>query len=71
MQYSAEMVIRMLLDPDMAKICSECPTNITHSSAFVIDLDKLEHPGDVKKDNIEKWVHSGSHSRHGLLKTVK
>ena len=61
-QYSAEMVIRMLLDPDMAKICSERPTNITHSSAFVIDLDKLEHPDDAKKDNFGKWVHSGSHS---------
>ena len=61
-QYSAEVVISMLLDPDDAKICSERPTDITHCSTFVIDLDKLEHPDDAKKDNFGKWVHSGSHT---------
>ena len=61
-QYSAEMVIHMLLDPNKAKICSERPTNITHSSTFVIDLEKLEHLDDAKKDNFGKWVHSGSHT---------
>ncbi len=27
-QYSAEMVLQMLLDPDETRICSERPTNI-------------------------------------------
>ena len=27
----------------------------------MVDLSKLDHPDDVKKDNFGKWEHSGSH----------
>ena len=62
-QYSAEKIITMLLDPgDEALICTKCPTNICKSSTFKIDLDKLQHPDDAKKDNFEKWTDGGSHT---------
>ena len=35
--------------------------NVESSSTFVIDISKLSHPDDVKKDNFGKWKHSGSH----------
>ena len=28
----------------------------------MIDLDKLEHPDDARKDNFGRWIHSGSHT---------
>ena len=31
------------------------------NSSSVIDLDSLQDPGDVKKDNFGVWKHSGSH----------
>ena len=32
------------------------------SSTFVVDLNSLEHPDDIKKDEFRKWKYSGSHS---------
>ena len=57
------MVLKILLDPDLDsnRICTSRPTLITESSTFVIDVTKLEHPGDVKNDNFGIWCHSGSH----------
>lgn len=53
----------MLLDPgDASLICKQRPTDIKQSSTFVIDLDKLEHPDDAKRDNFGKWNQSGSHT---------
>ena len=34
---------------------------IDSSSSFVVDITKLKHPDDVRKDFFGKWVHSGSH----------
>ena len=61
-QYSVESILSMLLEPDESKVCSQRPTNITGSSTFILDLDKLAHPDDAKKDNFGKWSHSGSHT---------
>ena len=64
MKYSAEHIIKILLDPDInrAKVCKERPLSIEKSSTFVIDLDCLQDPEDVKKDNFGIWNHSGSHN---------
>lgn len=32
------------------------------SSTFVVDITKLLHPDDVKKDMYGKWLHKGSHT---------
>ena len=34
---------------------------MTASSTFIVDISKLSHPDDVKKDFFGKWNHSGSH----------
>ena len=53
----------MLLDPgDKTLICQERPVDIHSSATFRIDLDKLEHPDDAKRDNFGRWNHCGSHT---------
>jgi len=62
-KYSEEQLLKILLDPkvDPHRICTLWPVDITSSATFLIDITKLKHPDDVKKDNFGKWKHSGSH----------
>ena len=61
-KYSAERILRILLDPTISsKVCSKRPVSITSSATFVIDITKLADPEDVKNDNFGSWSHSGSH----------
>ena len=30
---------------------------------YVVDLDSLQNPDDVKNDNFGAWTHSGSHDQ--------
>ena len=62
-KYSAYGIMKLLLDPniDKSKIALKRPVGTTHNATFVVDLSKLDHPDDVKKDNFGKWEHSGSH----------
>lgn len=61
--YTGEQILKILLNPviNKDKICKECPRQILQSSTFVVDMDKLKHPDDVKKDEFGKWKFSGSH----------
>ena len=47
----------------MQRICKQRPLDIQKSGTFVVDLDSLQHPDDVKKDNFGTWTHSGSHDQ--------
>ena len=38
--------------------------SINQSATYVVDLDCLEHPDDIKKDDFGKWNYSGSHVLH-------
>ncbi len=62
-KYTAERIVKILLDPqiDPTKVCKQRPVMIEKSSTYVVDLDSLQDPGDVKKDNFGVWKHSGSH----------
>lgn len=62
--YTAEQILRILLDPNINhnRICQERPTTAIRSSTFVVDITKLRHPDDIKKDSFGKWNHSGSHT---------
>ena len=62
-KYPAETIIEILLDPSIKKttICHQQPTKITKSSTYVVDLNSLKDPEDVKKDSFGVWNHSGSH----------
>ena len=63
LQYSVDDLISMLLDPsDKSLICTKRPTDIRVSATYLIDLDKLKHPDDAKRDNFGKWNQSGSHT---------
>lgn len=63
MKYSAETILKILLSPsiDKNKVCSVWPIEVESSSTFVVDITKLKHPDDVRKDFFGKWIHSGSH----------
>ena len=62
-KYTAEQILRILLDPCISnsQICNVRPINITQSATYVVNLEMLEHPDDIKNDNFGKWQHSGSH----------
>ena len=62
-KYSAEDIVRILLNPeiDTRRVSKVRPLNIKCTSTYVIDLDALDHPDDVKRDNFGVWTHSGSH----------
>ena len=63
--YTGERILEILLDEniDMKKVCCEQPTQIAKSSTFVVNLNSLKQPDDVKKDEFGKWCYSGSHSQ--------
>ena len=62
--YTGEQILQILLDPklDKRKICHSKPCNVRRSSTFIVDLESLKHPDDIKKDDFGKWIYSGSHS---------
>ena len=62
--YSGERILKILLDPNIKKsrICTTQPSNVTKTSTYVVDLESLKHPDDIKKDDFGKWKYSGSHS---------
>lgn len=61
--YSAEAIMKILLDPKISseRVCRKCPSHVTCSSTFVIDVTSLSHSDDVKKDDFGRWNHKGSH----------
>lgn len=56
--------MQILLDSklDQQRIALKRPLEVQFSSTFVVDLSKLAHPDDIKKDMYGKWTYSGSHS---------
>ena len=54
--YSGEQILHILLTEniDPERICRKRPTQIT----FVVDLNSLKHPDDIKKDQFGKWCYS-------------
>ena len=63
-KYSAERIIRILLQPDVSKICSVRPTSVSKSSTYVVDVRNLENQDDIKKDDFGIWKYSGSHPKY-------
>lgn len=66
--YTGKEILRILCDKKISqdKICRECPRQITKSCTFVVDLDELKHPDDIK-DEFGKWQYAGSRGNiHGL-----
>ena len=59
----AQHILKILLNPkiDQSRIATMRPNQVSHSSTFVVDITKLAHPDDIKKDMYGKWKYSGSH----------
>lgn len=60
-KYSAEQVIKILLDPQKEKICMTKPSCVSNSSTYVVDIRNLQNIEDIKKDQFGIWNYSGSH----------
>ena len=60
-KYSAEEIIKILLDPPKDKICYVKPTLVTKSAAYIVDTSSLHNLEDIKKDSYGIWKYSGSH----------
>ena len=71
--YSAEGIVKILLNPNIPAehVCQKCPSLVTRSSTFVIDVTSLAHFDDVKKDDFGRWEHKGSHLMCGFGMTVR
>lgn len=60
-KYTAEQIIKILIDPDQHKICHVKPTSVTKSATYVVDVRSLQNAEDIKKDEFGIWKYSGSH----------
>ena len=57
--YTAEEILEILFCPTIKQ--ERILTGITCSATFIVNLNKLRHPDDIKKDEFGKWNYSGSH----------
>ena len=55
MQLKRSFVSYLTQKSTKAKSASNRPLDIVSSSTYVVDLDYLQHPNDVKKDNFGVW----------------
>lgn len=56
--------MEILLDQDIDedRIVPKRPIQVSFSSTFVVDITKLAHPDDVKRDAYGRWICTGSHT---------
>lgn len=62
-KYSACKIMQILLNPiDNQRIACKRPLEANGSCTYIVDVTKLAHPDDIKKDMYGKWHHKGSHT---------
>ena len=63
-KYPAAAIMKILLSSniDESRIAYKRPIKVQCSSTFVIDLTKLAHPDDIKRDAYGRWIQNGSHT---------
>lgn len=54
--------VTILLNPDENRICTNQPIHVDQNCTFVVDLNSLENPDDVKSDDCGHWIHNGRKS---------
>lgn len=54
-------VILLRDEIDRKKVCKKQTTLINKYATFVIDINLLKHPDDMKKDKFRRWCYNGSH----------
>ena len=52
----------LLVPGDTQKIADRRPLQASGNCTFVVDVTKLAHQDDIKKDMYGRWEHKGSHT---------
>ena len=65
--YSYGEAISILLKPVNSRCCSKQPVYIEESCTFVVNLNSLEHPEDIKSDDCGHWIHKGRKSTKAVV----
>ena len=60
--YNCEEIVHILLDPVFADrlLSTTHPVSVEHNVLFVIDLNSLSNPNDVRADDLGSWKCTGS-----------
>ena len=60
--YSLDTLADVLLNDSVphSRICSKQPVHVCRNVTFVVDLEKLEDPTDVRADENGVWIRKGS-----------
>ena len=68
--YNCEEIVHILLDPVFADrlLSTTHPVSVEHNVSFVIDLNSLSNPNDVRADDIGSWKCTGSRCLTFLVK---
>lgn len=57
----AEEIIKILFEVEESKICSQQPLSCLDTLSFVVDCDKMQHPDDIRMDDLGAWKNCGVH----------
>ena len=60
--------VRVLLDGDASLICTKQPILVENNYMFLVDLNLLDDPDDIKSDDCGHWMHNGRKSIHVAVK---
>lgn len=59
--FSVEDTVKCLLHPQLncQYVCQRVPITVSHNVAFLVDVTKLDDPGDIDNDNMGVWKNNG------------
>lgn len=62
--YSAEQMVYLLLGKyGTEHLCISQPINVSNNVSFLVDMSCLQHPDNLKCDDMGSWKHNGSPKR--------
>ena len=64
--YSEAVIV--LLDGDASLICTKQPILVENNYMFLVDLNSLDDPDDIKSDDCRHWIHNGRKSINAAVK---
>ena len=65
-KYTTEEIVSILLNKKHNKIgviSQRQPVNVRESKVYVVNTDGLDHPDDVKADDLGSWRNDGQHKK--------
>ena len=57
-RYPTEGVVCHILETSEAKVCQEQPLDCTETKAFIISTDAVDHPDDLRADDLGVWINN-------------